>query len=114
MSEEKHLNCNFCGKNRNDVEKLIAGPGVYICDECVELCNDMIVEENERHRDIIQGSFLDSYGNLTLKTRMALKWTVEDCPSAKYVMKTDDDMWINVPNIIEDTFTQFRIVITRI
>lgn len=69
--------------------------------------NDIIVEENERHHDIIQGSFLDSYGNLTLKTRMALKWTVEDCPSVKYVMKTDDDMWINVPNIMSIALPRF-------
>ena len=37
MSEEQGLTCNFCGKNREQVEKLIAGPGVYICDECVKL-----------------------------------------------------------------------------
>lgn len=69
--------------------------------------NDMIVEENERHRDIIQGNFFDSYSNLTLKTRMAMKWTVEDCRTAKYVMKTDDDMWINVPNIMSIALPRF-------
>ena len=39
------LTCSFCGKNQDDVRKLIAGPSVYICDECVELCNDIIDEE---------------------------------------------------------------------
>ena len=45
MSKEKaggsygSLNCNFCGKSQKEVKKLIAGPGCYICDECIELCN---------------------------------------------------------------------------
>ena len=40
------LYCSFCGKSQHEVKKLIAGPTVFICDECVELCNDIIVEEN--------------------------------------------------------------------
>ncbi len=52
MSKEKaggsygSLNCNFCGKSQKEVKKLIAGPGVYICDECIELCNDIIFEDS--------------------------------------------------------------------
>lgn len=42
------LRCSFCGKSQDEVKKLIAGPTVYICDECVELCNDIIAEEYER------------------------------------------------------------------
>ena len=45
MSEEQSLSCNFCGKKRDDVEKLIAGPGVYICDECVKLSYGIVSEE---------------------------------------------------------------------
>jgi len=44
----KDLCCSFCGKAQREVRKLIAGPSVYICDECVELCNDIITEEYER------------------------------------------------------------------
>ncbi|HHO52005.1 MAG TPA: ATP-dependent Clp protease ATP-binding subunit ClpX [Deltaproteobacteria bacterium] len=44
----KDLCCSFCGKSQKEVRKLIAGPSVYICDECVELCNDIITEEYER------------------------------------------------------------------
>ena len=44
------LTCSFCGKNQDDVRKLIAGPTVYICDECIELCNDIIAEELEEER----------------------------------------------------------------
>ncbi|MEQ1664945.1 MAG: ATP-dependent Clp protease ATP-binding subunit ClpX [Bdellovibrionales bacterium] len=43
-----NLCCSFCGKGQKEVKKLIAGPGVYICDECIDLCNDIIVEEKER------------------------------------------------------------------
>lgn len=45
MSEDKTLDCSFCGKTQDEVRKLIAGPSVYICDECVELCNDILREE---------------------------------------------------------------------
>ena len=41
------LYCSFCGKSQHEVRKLIAGPSVFICDECVELCNDIIREELE-------------------------------------------------------------------
>ncbi|MGH9056902.1 MAG: ClpX C4-type zinc finger protein, partial [Acidimicrobiales bacterium] len=39
------VKCSFCGKTQKQVKKLIAGPGVYICDECIDLCNDIIEEE---------------------------------------------------------------------
>ncbi len=42
----KLLYCSFCGKSQNEVRKLIAGPSVFICDECVDLCNDIIREED--------------------------------------------------------------------
>ncbi len=43
-----NLACSFCGKNQREVKKLIAGPTVYICDECIELCNDIIAEEGQK------------------------------------------------------------------
>jgi ATP-dependent Clp protease ATP-binding subunit ClpX len=45
--EDKLLYCSFCGKSQHEVRKLIAGPSVYVCDECVELCNDIIRDELE-------------------------------------------------------------------
>jgi ATP-dependent Clp protease ATP-binding subunit ClpX len=42
---DSHLKCSFCGKSQEQVRKLIAGPGVYICDECVDLCNEILDEE---------------------------------------------------------------------
>ncbi len=47
----KLLYCSFCGKSQNEVRKLIAGPSVYVCDECVELCNDIIREEQEESEE---------------------------------------------------------------
>ncbi|MDK2123404.1 ATP-dependent Clp protease ATP-binding subunit ClpX [Parachitinimonas caeni] len=46
-SNQKLLYCSFCGKSQNEVRKLIAGPQVFICDECIELCNDIIREETQ-------------------------------------------------------------------
>ena len=42
----KQPRCSFCGKLQNQVERLIAGPNVYICNECIDLCNDIITEED--------------------------------------------------------------------
>ena len=48
MSEDKNkLNCSFCGKEQAKVKKLIAGPNIYICNECVDLCNDILIEEEK-------------------------------------------------------------------
>ena len=58
MTEKNNKNilyCSFCGKSQHEVRKLIAGPTVFICDECVELCMDIIKEENKssliKHQD---------------------------------------------------------------
>ncbi len=48
---DRHLRCSFCGKSRDEVRKLIAGPTVYICDECVNLCNDIIAEDWEEAKE---------------------------------------------------------------
>src|SRR6516225_3300564 len=47
-----NLVCSFCGKSQDEVRKLIAGPTVYICDECIDLCNDIIAEENDHDETI--------------------------------------------------------------
>ena len=48
--ESSVLRCSFCGKSQEEVEKIVAGPSVYICDECIELCNDIIEEEREKEK----------------------------------------------------------------
>uniref|UniRef100_A0A182NJU5 Hexosyltransferase n=1 Tax=Anopheles dirus TaxID=7168 RepID=A0A182NJU5_9DIPT len=56
-----------------------------------------IERESRLHDDIVQGSFVDAYRNMTYKHVMALKWFVYHCPGARYVLKTDDDVFINTP-----------------
>src|SRR5438445_2095094 len=68
---EAQLRCSFCGKGREEVRKLIAGPTVYICDECVDLCNDIIAEDLEEKQEAVSSKLpkpkeivrtLDQYG----------------------------------------------------
>jgi ATP-dependent Clp protease ATP-binding subunit ClpX len=64
-----NLFCSFCGKNQKEVQKLIAGPAVYICDECIQLCSEIIEEEREKDMDAMEQllmpkeikAMLDSY-----------------------------------------------------
>lgn len=55
--------------------------------------------ENQQYNDIIQGNFIDSYRNITYKHIMALKWFVYNCQHVKYLLKTDDDVFVNTPAI---------------
>ena len=50
------LFCSFCGKSQHEVKKLIAGPTVFICDECVELCMDIIKEDNKNNKKKLKTS----------------------------------------------------------
>jgi len=48
MPQDKHLRCSFCGKSKDAVRKFISGPSVYICNECISLCNEILAEDEER------------------------------------------------------------------
>src|SRR5678815_707664 len=48
MSNDKHLRCSFCGKSKDSVRQFISGPSVYICNECITLCNEILAEDEER------------------------------------------------------------------
>ena len=52
FDDKKHLKCSFCGKSQEQVKRLIAGPNVYICDECIELCQEIIHEEFDQEMDL--------------------------------------------------------------
>uniref|UniRef100_T1PD96 Galactosyltransferase n=1 Tax=Musca domestica TaxID=7370 RepID=T1PD96_MUSDO len=63
--------------------------------------NEALTQENMIYGDLIRGHFIDSYNNLTLKTLSSLEWVDNHCPKAKYILKTDDDMFINVPKLLQ-------------
>ena len=60
-----------------------------------------VSNESQEYGDIVQEDFIDTYANLTVKTLMLLKWFTENCPDTQYVMKTDDDMYINLVKLHE-------------
>jgi hypothetical protein len=59
-----------------------------------------LIDENKLYGDLISGRFLDSYNNLTLKTLSLLEWVDNYCNNIKFVLKTDDDMFINIPRLL--------------
>ena len=61
---------------------------------------EAIALESDLYGDILQEDFIDSYRNLTYKAIMGLKWTSKHCPNARYVLKTDDDIFVNIFNVI--------------
>lgn len=65
--------------------------------------DEKIMAENYVYSDIIRGNFVDSYNNLTLKTISMLEWVDKECPKASFILKTDDDMFINVPKLLSFT-----------
>ena len=65
-----------------------------------ETLQNQVFDESEKHGDIIQEGFYDSYLNLTLKSVILLKWVSTVCPQARFVLKTDDDMFVNVPVLV--------------
>ncbi|XP_017835001.1 beta-1,3-galactosyltransferase 2 isoform X2 [Drosophila busckii] len=66
-----------------------------------ETLNQALTDENYMYGDLIRGNFIDSYNNLTLKTMSSLEWADQYCQRAKYILKTDDDMFINVPKLLK-------------
>src|SRR5215471_1231426 len=87
--ETEVLRCSFCNKDQNDVRKLIAGPTVFICDECVEVCNDIIADDNRFENRGTRSSlptpqeikkFLDEYviGQERTKKKLAVAVTIVD------------------------------------
>ena len=60
-----------------------------------------VSNESHEYGDIVQEDFIDTYANLTVKTLMLLKWFTENCADTQYVMKTDDDMYINLVKLLQ-------------
>ena len=108
--EEKKLFCSFCGKNQSEVKKLIAGPSVYICDECVSLCNDIIKEdlaeansdENEEKLPVPEEikTTLDEYVIGQESAKKSLAVAVYNHYKKLKQAKTSDDVELGKSNIL--------------
>ncbi|NYT86662.1 ATP-dependent Clp protease ATP-binding subunit ClpX [Pollutimonas harenae] len=110
-TDDKALHCSFCNKSQHEVRKLIAGPSVFICDECIDLCNDIIIEESqEAARDAIRNelptpaeikSFLDGYviGQDTPKRTLAVA-VYNHYKRIRYGEVKGDDVELSKSNIL--------------
>ncbi len=103
------LTCSFCGKNQDDVRKLIAGPTVYICDECIELCNDIIAEEWEEEKNKSFGdlpkpaeikSILDQYVISQDRAKKSLAVAVHNHYKRVNARMTFDEVELTKSNIL--------------
>lgn len=110
-ADDKVLHCSFCNKSQHEVRKLIAGPSVFICDECIDLCNDIILEETqEAARDAIRNelptpqeikTFLDGYviGQDTPKRTLAVA-VYNHYKRIRYGDVKGDDVELSKSNIL--------------
>jgi ATP-dependent Clp protease ATP-binding subunit ClpX len=106
---KKSLYCSFCGKNQHEVRKLIAGPAVFICDECVKLCNDIVCEEHQEKEAINTKlptpkeikSILDEYIINQQDAKKVLSVAVYNhYKKLNFNEKTDDDIELNKSNVL--------------
>lgn len=108
--EEKQFKCSFCGKSQDQVKRIIAGPGVYICDECVSLCSEIIKEEVDDAEEYIEGNLpkpkemmaiLDDYVIGQNKAKKALSVAVYNHYKRIYGDKSaSEDVEIQKSNIL--------------
>ena len=110
MADNKHFTCSFCGKSQDQVRRLLAGNGVYICDECVELCADIIERELAETEDQVFDeklpkpreikAFLDEYVIGQDRAKKALSVAVYNHYKRVYTHNRIDDVELQKSNII--------------
>lgn len=88
---DSHLKCSFCGKSQEQVRKLIAGPGVYICDECVELCNEILDEELMDTPSAVPSSVARSEDNTTKRRTNRERLSFNQIPKPREIKNHLDD-----------------------
>ena len=112
--DNNKLSCTFCGKGQEDVRKLIAGPSVYICDECVDLCNDIIEEEvkaeDEQALDVLPSPLeifqqLDDYVIGQEKAKKTLSVAVYNHYKRLRSNSKKDEVELQKSNVLLHTFT---------
>jgi hypothetical protein len=100
----KLLYCSFCGKSQHEVRKLIAGPSVFICDECVELCNDIIREE-------VQESAFAAAGLTDGHADAFIEWLSANIEQLRPISEEEDE-WFKeqsglIVKLVEENFDYF-------
>ena len=109
FEDKKQLKCSFCGKNQDQVRRLIAGPGVYICDECIDLCSDIIQDEFEDNIELDTTalpkpteikSYLDQYVIGQDRAKKALSVAVYNHYKRVKANMIDDDIELQKSNIL--------------
>jgi ATP-dependent Clp protease ATP-binding subunit ClpX len=88
---DSHLKCSFCGKSQEQVRKLIAGPGVYICDECVELCNEILDEEMMEPTNSMSSSMSSSEERTSKRRSSRDRLSLGQIPKPRELKKYLDD-----------------------
>ena len=88
---DSHLKCSFCGKSQEQVRKLIAGPGVYICDECVELCNEILDEELMDEGTAVSANNRDAESKSQKKRLASEGISFKDLPKPREIKKYLDE-----------------------
>jgi hypothetical protein len=87
---EELLSCSFCGKSQKAVKKLIAGPGVYICEECVALCNGILTENATTNSDAVVGPGLEEMGTDALVKNLTGASTVTRSIDRRFKATVDE------------------------
>lgn len=109
FEDKKQLKCSFCGKNQDQVKRLIAGPGVYICDECIDLCSDIIQDEFEDNIELDTTAlpkpneikeYLDQYVIGQERAKKALSVAVYNHYKRVKANMSDDDIELQKSNIL--------------
>ena len=109
FDDKKQLKCSFCGKNQDQVKRLIAGPGVYICDECIDLCSEIIQDEFEENVELDTTSlpkpseiknYLDQYVIGQDKAKKALSVAVYNHYKRIQSNMIEDDVELQKSNIL--------------
>ena len=109
FEDKKQLKCSFCGKNQDQVKRLIAGPGVYICDECIDLCSDIIQDEFEDNVELDTTAlpkpneikeYLDQYVIGQDRAKKALSVAVYNHYKRVKANTYDDDIELQKSNIL--------------
>lgn len=109
FEDKKQLKCSFCGKNQDQVKRLIAGPGVYICDECIDLCSDIIQDEFEDNVELDTTAlpkpteikaYLDQYVIGQDRAKKALSVAVYNHYKRVKANMVDDDIELQKSNIL--------------